>query len=252
MSRRSHNRLDEPVMAHWDQYTPSRFEQRIIHPYAVSGGLRVDARQYDSSIPSSGALSVADTKASSSGLSSTASENVPSLGRSFGTMSTRTSGSDGSIASSKANSSVSGYDIRRPPAGVLQCSFAFLGCREEFTDTESWMTHSTSHLRSHRPPTRSQCPFCSYRWTSDNAWNDRLEHVAAYHRNQRISAGYRADHDLFRHLLDRKVVSFGEYQELERAHWCDGVGGVYMETHSPRRERREGAPRGWTSYRVGG
>jgi hypothetical protein len=30
------------------------------------------------------------------------------------------------------------------------------------------------------------------------------------------------------------------------------VGGVYLETSNSRRERREGAPRGWTSYRVGG
>jgi len=248
MSRRSHVRLNTPVMTHWEQHTPSRFEELIIRPYVHSTEFRAGTRHHNSSTSSSDGISVAATGASSYRPSSTASENVPSLDRSFRTMSTRTVDTD----DSRQSSSISGFGVARPQTGTLQCTFAFLGCREEFTSATTWKTHCTSHFHSHPPPTRSQCPFCASQWEHSSAWEDRLDHISSHHRGERIDAGYKVDYGLFRHLFRLRVVTPSQYQELERRGRCDGVGGVYLETSNSRRERREGAPRGWTSYRVGG
>lgn len=238
-------------MAHWERYTPSRYETMIIHPYVLSMENRTRAKQHNDSVASSDCDSVAGTKASSCRPDSIASENVPSLDRSLRTMSTRKIDTDESLASSGAGSSTSGFGIPRPQTGALQCTFAFLGCHEEFTSASTWKTHCTSHFRAHPPPTRTRCPFCTSQW-EHSAWEDRLEHIASHHRGERIGAGYRVDHDLFRYLLSCRVVSFAQYQELERRGRCDEMSGAYLETGNSRRERREGAPRGWTSYRVGG
>jgi hypothetical protein len=251
-SRRSRVRLDEPVMAHWEQYIPSRFEEIIIRPYAQSPESRAGTKQYNDSTSTSEGTSVAGSGASSHRPSSTASDNVPSLNRSFRTMSTRTIDTNESLESSRQSSSTSGFGIARPQTGILQCTFAFLGCHEEFTSASTWKTHCDSHFHSHPPPTRSQCPFCASQWERPSAWEDRLDHISTHHRGERIDARYRVDYGLFRHLFRLRVVTSSQYQELERRGRCDGVGGVYLETSNSRRERREGAPRGWTSYRVGG
>jgi hypothetical protein len=252
VSRRSRVRLNEPVMAHWEQHNPSRFEDMIIRPYAQTTEFRTGTSHRDGSASSSQGVSVAGTRASSYRPSSTASDNVPSLNRSFGTMSTRTIDTDESLGSSRQGSSISGFGVARPQTGTLQCTFAFLGCHEEFISASSWKTHCNSHFYSHPPPTRSQCPFCASQWEHPSAWEDRLDHISSHHRGDRIDAEYRVDYSLFRHLFRLRVVNSSQYQELERRGRCDGVGGVYLETNNSRRERREGAPRGWTSYRVGG
>lgn len=239
-------------MAHWERYTPSRYEMMIIRPYALSMENRTRAKQHDDSVTSSDCGSVAGTKASSCHPDSIAPENVPSLDRSLLTMSTRTINTNESLASSREGSSTSGFGIPWPQTGTLQCTFAFLGCHEEFTSASTWKTHCTSHFRAHPPPTRAKCPFCTSQWEHLSAWADRLEHIASHHRGERISAGYRVDHDLFRYLLSCRVVTFAQYQELESRGLCDEMSGAYLETGNSRRERREGAPRGWTSYRVGG
>jgi len=248
MSRRSRVRLNTPVMTHWEQYTPSRFEEMVIRPYVQSTEYRAGVKHHNSSASSSDGFS----GASSYRASPTAFDNVPSLDRSFHTVSTRTVDTDESLGSSRYSSSTSGFGVARPQTGTLQCTFAFLGCREEFISVSTWKTHCNSHFHSHSPPTRSQCPFCASQWDHPLAWEDRLDHISSHHRDQRIDAGYRADYGLFRHLFRLRVVSSSQYQELERRGRCDGVGNVYLETSNPRRERREGAPRGWTSYRVGG
>ena len=251
-SRRSRVRLNEPVMANWERYTPSRIEAMLIRPYALSTEHRASTKHHNDSVSSSDCVSVAGTRASSYRPSSTASENVPSLDHSFRTMSTRTIDTDESLRSSGARSSSSGFGFARPPTGTLQCTFAFLGCHEEFISASTWKTHCTSHFRTHPPPTRTQCPFCTLQWDHSLAWEDRLDHIASHHRGERIGAGYRVNHDLSRHLLRCRVVDFAQYQELERSGRCDLTSRVYLETSNPRRERREGAPRGWTSYRAGG
>lgn len=251
-SRRSRVRLNEPVMANWEQYIPSRFEEMIIRPYALSTEHRANTKHHNDSVSCSDCSSVAGTRASSYRPSSTATENVPSLDRSLRTRSTKTIDTDESLGSSRAESSTFGFGIPRPQTGTLQCTFAFLGCHEEFTSVSTWKTHCTSHFRAHPPPSRTQCPFCTSQWEHPSAWEDRLDHIASHHQGERIDAGYRVDYDLFRHLLRCRVVSYAQYQELERRGRCDGMSGAYIETGNSRRERREGAPRGWTSYWVGG
>lgn len=251
-SRRSRVRLNAPVMTHWEQHAPSRIEEMIIRPYVHSTVFRAGTRDHNGNASSSDGVSTAGTGASSYRPSSIASENVPSLDRSFRTMSTRTIDTDESLGSSRQSSSMSAFGVARPQTGTLQCTFAFLGCHEEFTSASTWKTHCTSHFHSHPPPTRSQCPFCASHWEHASAWEDRLDHIASHHRGERIDAEYRVDYGLFRHLFRLRVVTPSQYQELERRGRCDGVGGVYLETSNSRRERREGAPRGWTSYRVGG
>lgn len=251
-SRRLRVRLNTPVMTHWEQHTPSRFEQMIIRPYVHSTEFGAGTRYNNGSASSSDGIPVADTGAPSYRPSSTASENVPSLDRSFRTMSTRTIETDESLVSSRQSSSMSGFGVARPQTGTLQCTFAFMGCQEEFTCASAWKTHCNSHFHSHPPPTRSQCPFCASDWQNVSAWEDRLDHISSHHRGERIDAGYRVDYGLFRHLFRLRVVTSSQYQELERRGRCDGVGGVYLETNNSRRERRGGAPRGWISYRVGG
>jgi hypothetical protein len=250
--RRSRVRLNTPMMTHWEQHIPSRLEELIIRPHVQSTVYRAATTNHNGSGSSSDGVSVAGTGASSYRPSSTASDNVPSLDRSLRTMSTRTIDTSESLGSSKQISSASGFGVARPQTGTLQCTFAFLGCHEEFTSASTWKTHCTSHFYSHPPPTRSQCPFCASQWEHPSAWEDRLDHIAAHHRGERIDAGYRVDYGLFRHLFRLRVVTSSQYQELERRGRCDGVGGLYLETSNSRRERREGAPRGWTSYRVGG
>lgn len=239
-------------MAHWERYASSRFETMIIRPYALSMENRTSTKRQNDSVASSDCGSVAGTRTSSRRLGSIASENVPSLDQSLCTMSTRTIDIDISLASSRMGSTTSGFGIRRPQTGNLQCTFAFLGCHEEFTSASTWKTHCTSHFRVHPPPSRTKCPFCTSQWERPSAWEDRLEHIASHHRGVRIGAEYRVDHDLFRYLLSCRVVTFAQYQELERRGRCDEMSGAYLETGNSRRERREGAPRGWTSYRVDG
>ncbi|KEQ93106.1 hypothetical protein AUEXF2481DRAFT_352871 [Aureobasidium subglaciale EXF-2481] len=244
--RCSRARHDRTVMAQWEQQHPSRLEGLIVRPYILNSGPRASTSYHTSSIASLQGYSVVGNRASSYRPSSTASENVPSLNHSFSTMSTRTIDTNKSSGSSSTNMSGASQ------AGTLQCTFAFLGCREEFSSTSTWRTHCTSHFRSQPSPNRSQCPFCSSQWSSSSAWKDRLDHIAIHHREERIETRYRPDYDLFRHLLRFGVISFPQYQELERRGRCDGVGAVYLETNNSRRERREGGPRGWTSYPVGG
>jgi hypothetical protein len=252
VSRRSRVRLNEPVMAHWEQHNPSRFEEMLIRPYAQSTEFRTRTSHFNGSTSSSQGVSMTGKRASSYRPSSTASDNVPSLNRSFRTISTRTIDTDESLGSSRQSSSIPEFGVARPQTGTLQCTFAFLGCREEFISASTWKTHCNSHFHSHPPPTQSQCPFCASQWGHPSAWEERLDHISSQHRGERIGAGYRVDYDLFRHLFRLRVVTSSQYQELERRGRCDGVGGVYLETSNSRRERREGAPRGWTSYRVGG
>jgi hypothetical protein len=252
VSRRSRVRLNEPVMAHWEQHNPSRFEEMLIRPYAQSTEFRTRTSHFNGSTSSSQGVSMTGKRASSYRPSSTASDNVPSLNRSFRTISTRTIDTDESLGSSRQSSSIPEFGVARPQTGTLQCTFAFLGCREEFISASTWKTHCNSHFHSHPPPTQSQCPFCASQWGHPSAWEERLDHISSQHRGERIGAGYRVDYDLFRHLFRLRVVTSSQYQELERRGRCDGVGGVYLETSNSRRERREGAPRGWTSHRVGG
>jgi hypothetical protein len=252
VSRRLRVRLNEPVMAHWEQHNPSRFEEMLIRPYAQSTEFRTRTSHLNGSTSSSQGVSMTGKRASSYRPSSTASDNVPSLNRSFRTISTRTIDTDESLGSSRQSSSISEFGVARPQTGTLQCTFAFLGCREEFISASTWKTHCNSHFHSHPPPTQSQCPFCASQWGHPSAWEERLDHISSQHRGERIGAGYRVDYDLFRHLFRLRVVTSSQYQELERRGRCDGVGGVYLETSNSRRERREGAPRGWTSHRVGG
>ena len=146
MSRRSRVRLNTPVMTHWEQHTPSRFEEMIIRPYVHSTEFRAGTRHHDSSTSSSDGISVAATGASSYRPSSTASENVPSLDRSFRTVSSRTVDTDDSLESSRQSSSTSGFGVARPQTEMLQCTFAFLGCHEEFTSASTWKTHCTLSL----------------------------------------------------------------------------------------------------------
>jgi hypothetical protein len=252
VSRRSRVRLNEPVMAHWEQHNPSRFEEMLIRPYAQSTEFRTRTSHFNGSTSSSQGVSMTGKRASSYRPSSTASDNVPSLNRSFRTISTRTIDTDESLGSSRQSSSIPEFGVARPQTGTLQCTFAFLGCREEFISASTWKTHCNSHFHSHPPPTQSQCPFCASQWGHPSAWEERLDHISSQHRGERIGVGYRVDYDLFRHLFRLRVVTSSQYQELERRGRCDGVGGVYLETSNSRRKRREGAPRGWTSYRVGG
>jgi hypothetical protein len=239
-------------MAHWEQHNPSRFEEMLIRPYAQSTEFRTRTSHFNGSTSSSQGVSMTGKRASSYRPSSTASDNVPSLNRSFRTISTRTIDTDESLGSSRQSSSIPEFGVARPQTGTLQCTFAFLGCREEFISASTWKTHCNSHFHSHPPPTQSQCPFCASQWGHPSAWEERLDHISSQHRGERIGAGYRVDYDLFRHLFRLRVVTSSQYQELERRGRCDGVGGVYLETSNSRRERREGAPRGWTSHRVGG
>jgi hypothetical protein len=167
--------------------------------------------------------------ARSEALSTTASENVPSLTR---------GNSNASSAGSADTDFASALDGMRPLEsvdGVLQipvtnhphadliCLFQILDCEEAFDDVRQWKIHIFSHFRSHPCPVTAACFLCREVFDQTEhdhparAWNEMLSHVATVHfrgMGQRL-ATVRTDFCLMRWMYNRGIITPAQFRRTQ-------------------------------------
>lgn len=143
------------------------------------------------------------------------------------------------------------HDSAIASSGILQCTFHFLACSFSSNNFEEWLTHCEAHFRGQPLPKNVQCPFCEGWSTSpgSSAWEARMVHIAAEHHGQRVGYCSYRDHDLYRYLWSKKVISSAELQELIKDGFLSAESRSYSTTHDPRREIRGGAVRSGSNPR---
>jgi len=167
--------------------------------------------------------------ARSEALSTTASDNVPSLTRGLSNASS-TASADTDFASAldgmRTLESVDGMlqvPVMDHPHADLICPFQILDCEEPFDDIRLWKTHIFSHFRGHPCPVTATCFLCErvFDQSRDDhparAWNEMLSHMAAVHfhgMGQRL-ATVRTDFALMRWMYNRRIITPAQFRRTQ-------------------------------------
>lgn len=168
--------------------------------------------------------------ATSSALSTTATEAVPRLTRGPSTVS-----SIGSADTSAASALDGGYVLSIQEGGLLTlperimlpnadllCPFQILDCEDVFTDIREFKTHVFSHFRGHPAPTTAGCFLCDATFEQTDAdrpalaWNKMLSHLANdhYRQGQRL-ATVRTNFSLMRWMYSRRIISDAQFKRTQ-------------------------------------
>lgn len=165
----------------------------------------------------------------SDALSTTASDNVPSLTRGLSNASS-TASADTDFASAldgfQTLESVDGVlqvPITHHPHADLICPFQILDCEEPFSDVRLWKTHIFSHFRGRPCPVTATCFLCERVFGQTRAddparaWNEMLSHMAAVHfrgLGQRL-ATVRTDFALMRWMYNRRIITPAQFRRTQ-------------------------------------
>jgi hypothetical protein len=162
-------------------------------------------------------------------LSSTASENIPSLTRGNSIASSAGS-ADTDLASAldgiRALESVDGVlqvPVTANPHADLYCPLHILDCEESFNDVKLWKTHIFSHFRGLACPVTANCFLCERIFTQTEydhparAWNEMLSHVAAIHFRGLGEglATVRTDFGLMRWMWNRRLITPAQFRRTQ-------------------------------------
>jgi hypothetical protein len=186
--------------------------------------------KYDSMYPrSTGQRTSLAVHTLSEALSTTASDNVPSLTHGD-TDASSTASADTTFASD-----LDGMPTLESVNGVLQvpsaysphadliCPFQILDCEEPFHDIYQWKTHIFAHFRGFPCPETATCFLCErvFDQSEDDhparAWNEMLSHMAEVHfrgLGQRL-ATVRPNFTLMRWMYNRRIITPAQFRRTQ-------------------------------------
>lgn len=170
-----------------------------------------------------------DVSASSSALSTTATNAIPrltrgqSLASSIGSADTRAASAlDGGYVLSIGEDGLLTLPDRMSPNADLLCPFQILDCDAEFADVVEFKIHVFSHFRGQPAPLTAACFLCddTFEQTERDhpalAWNNMLSHLVHQHYRvgQRL-ATIRTDFLLMRWMYSRKLISNAQFKRTQ-------------------------------------
>jgi hypothetical protein len=170
-----------------------------------------------------------DMSASSSALSTTATDAIPRL-----THGTSLASSIGSADTSAASALDGGYVLsiqedgvltlpeRMVPNADLLCPFQILDCDAEFSDVVEFKTHVFAHFRGQPAPLTAACFLCDDTFEQTDldhpalAWNRMLSHLVHQHYRvgQRL-ATIRTNFSLMRWMYSRRMISDAQFKRTQ-------------------------------------